>query len=74
MVAPPEAGRCTADTDSSVSLLRQKVGHCVPFVNVSHAPDTPCMEQHPLGCGRLACVNVGNNTDIASYSYTRFRS
>ncbi len=64
-VPPREADRRGVDRDAALLFLRVVVGDGSALVDLAHAVAETAVEQHPLGHGGLARVDMGNHADIA---------
>ena len=60
-----EVERSLRVLDGAIALLGQVVGRRVPLVDVPHAVDRAGVVEDPLGGGRLARVDVGDDPDVA---------
>jgi len=65
LVALPLArDRGRLDRDPALALLRHKVGHGGPVIDVAQAVRTPGVKEHALCRCRLAGIDVGNNANV----------
>jgi hypothetical protein len=70
-VLPGERDAGGVDGDAALLLLRIVVGVGGPLVDLADAVLGAAVEQHPLGDGRLAGVDVGDDADVADFSMRR---
>ena len=68
MTSPWESDGCRGDCDSPVPLLVHVVHGCVAAVDLPDATDVTAVVEHPLGGGRLAGVNMSEDTHVADGS------
>ena len=64
-VLPGEGDRGGVDRDAPLLLLGVVVGDGGALVDLAHAVAEAAVEQHPLGDGGLAGVDVGDHADVA---------
>src|SRR6185312_904869 len=66
VVGPPgEAGRRGGDGDAALALLRHPVHGRLALVDLPDLVDPSGVEQESLADGGLACVDVGDDADVA---------
>lgn len=62
----PEAGHGGGrDGDATLLLLLHPVGDGVAVIHVANLVDQAGVEKDALGRGRLACIDVGGNANVA---------
>src|SRR3989344_3607014 len=62
---PKTSCRRRCDRNPPFSLLLHPVHHCIAFVYFADLVRNARVKKHPLRDGGLACVDMGNNANIA---------
>jgi len=65
VILPVTGNRSGCDRNSPFLFLNHEVHGGLAVMNLTEPVRDPCEIQKPLGYGRLPCVNVGRDTDIA---------
>jgi hypothetical protein len=67
VVAPGGGGGGGGDGDAALALLLHPVHRGGAVVHLAHAVDAARIEQHPLGQGGLAGVDMGHDADVSIF-------